>query len=68
MKLYTNIASRDFSVKTIRALAKKWVQVVSKTWLPGPDGSFANGETGYLIDDNGTGRMKTFLEVLKIAG
>jgi hypothetical protein len=30
-------------------------------------GSYANGETGYMLDDNGTGRMRNYLQVLEIA-
>lgn len=58
---------KDFSPKTLKALAKKGIRVIGATWLPGQDGSFANGETGYNLDDNGTHRVRRFREVLELA-
>ena len=58
---------RDFARKTIKALAKKGIRIYSKTWLPGKDGSFANGQTGYKLDDNGTSRIVDYTGVLNAA-
>lgn len=64
MTTHHPIAGSKFSAKTLRALAKKNIFVASATWIPGTDGSFANGETAFLLSD---GRLMTFLQVLKQA-
>ena len=61
------IAARDFRRATLAALAKKGITIVSATTVPGVDGSFANGDRGYGLDDNGTFRLVLFLQVLAIA-
>ena len=60
---------RDFSKKTINALNARGVRVVGTQYLPanGSPMPMANGETGYLVDDNGCGRVLTFSQVLKMA-
>ena len=58
------IAGSKFSTATLRRLAKKNLFLVSATWITGADGSYANGETAFLVSD---GRMLTVLEVLKAA-
>jgi hypothetical protein len=61
------IGSRDFNRSTLASLARKGVRITGLQGLPGPDGSFANGERGYLLDDNGTGKVRTFMQVLAMA-
>lgn len=60
---------RDFSSATIRALAKRGVTVLRATVIPDPasDMPFATGERGYVVDDNGCGRVWSFAEVLQAA-
>ena len=58
------ICGSHFSAKTLRSLAKKGLFLASATWVPGLDGTYANGETAYLLSD---GRMLSFLQVLKEA-
>lgn len=60
-------AEKDFSKITLNALRKKGINVIGSTWIPDENGCFLNGERGYKIDDNGTGKIWRFLEVLKIA-
>ena len=63
-----NILTRDFSTKTIRALAKNGITIIGKTYLPGDgDLPYANGETGYQLNDNGTGRVRTHAQVMGMA-
>ena len=57
----------DFTKKQIKNLRKKGISIYGKQWMPGKDGSFANGHTGYLVDDNGTGRVFTFSQVMNLA-
>lgn len=60
-------AEKDFNKSTITALRKKNIKVIGSTWLPDENGCFLNGERGYKIDDNGTGKIWRFLEVLNIS-
>ncbi|QIG73333.1 hypothetical protein EVC03_025 [Rhizobium phage RHph_Y5A] len=58
------IVRRHFAAKTLRALEKRGVRVLSSTFIPDTAGDYTRGQTAYNIDDNGTGRVWTFLEVL----
>jgi len=59
--------TKDFSKKTISALATKGVYIYGTTWIPDASGSCANGETAYQVDDNSTSRVLRFSEVLALA-
>lgn len=61
------IARSHFSRSTLAALARKGIRPVTLQAVPGPSGSFLDSETAYLIDDNGTGRVRSFREVLALA-
>jgi hypothetical protein len=60
----------DFSKSTLRKLARKGITLVGITLLPDMAKTmpFACGETGYCLNDNGTHRMRTFREVMELAG
>lgn len=58
-------ADRYFNKKTIRTLSRRGVEILSATYIPGPDGSYLNGETAFNVVDNGVGRVLTFSQVLK---
>lgn len=58
----------DFSKQVIKALKSKKISIYSRTWLPSKNGDFCNGETGYLVNDNGVSRVLTYLEVIKASG
>lgn len=58
----------DFSKKTVAALAKKGIRIYGLTYIPGEgEWAMANGERGYLVNDNGTGRVWTFRDVMEAA-
>ena len=60
---------KDFSRKTIAALGRKGITLIGLTVIPGTgDMPFATGETGYILNDNGTSRVRSFREVLDLAG
>lgn len=61
------IPARHFKAATLRNLSKKGLFIVGMTTIPGEDGSFATGSTGYQIWDGQTGRIITFLQVLEMA-
>jgi len=58
---------KDFNNKTIRALAKKGISIIGKTFLPDHNGSFLSGRRGYEVNDNGTGRIWTWHDVIDAA-
>jgi len=61
-------AAKDFGKEVRAALSKRGIRLVGTTWLPDEKGSFANGERGYLLDDNGTGKVRDYRGVLSLAG
>lgn len=59
---------KDFAKEVVKALKKRGITIVGATWVPGKDGSYANGETAYRLNDNGTSKLRTYLEVVALAG
>jgi hypothetical protein len=62
------IAVRHFGRKTVTALSRKGIVLLGLVTIPG-DGpmSFTNTDTGYIVNDNGTGRVWTYSEVMRNA-
>lgn len=59
---------RDFSRKTLAALARKGIRVTGACVIPGNSAlPFAAGSRGYHVDDNGCGRVWTFNQVMEAA-
>lgn len=60
---------RDFSASTLRLLARRGLTILGPVALPdmSSDMPFANAERGYSVNDNGTGRIMTFQQVLEAA-
>jgi len=59
---------RDFSSKTLHALAAKGISILGGVAIPAAgDMPFANAERGYRVNDNGCGRIWTFKQVLEAA-
>lgn len=65
---HTAPVAKDFSLGDRKALSSQGIAIVGSTWLPGPGGDFANGERGYMLDDNGTSRIRTYSQVRTLAG
>ena len=59
----------DFSRSTLRKLARKGISLVGLTAIPNvsSDMPYANATRGYCLDDNGTHKVRTFLEVQEMA-
>ena len=58
----------DFSRKTLSALAARGISVYGITAIPGDgDLPFANSVRGYKVNDNDTGKIWTFAEVMGAA-
>ena len=57
-------ASKDFDKRTIAHLLSRGIRITGTTWLPGTDGTYANGERGYILDDNGCQRIRNYAGVL----
>jgi hypothetical protein len=60
---------RDFPLATRRALARKGITILRPTALPNMASAmpFANADRGYVVNDNGTSRVMTFVQVLEAA-
>jgi len=58
---------KDFNAKTVRILSRKGITIIGTTFLPDENGSFFNGRRGYQINDNGTGRIWTWHDVINAA-
>lgn len=60
---------RDFSSKTLAALARKGITLIGLQAIPNmsSDMPFANAERGYVVNDNGCGRVWTFSQVMEAA-
>jgi len=67
MSVNCEIATRHFGRKAVAALAKRGVTFRGLQGLPGPSGGFLDGATGYVVNDNGTGRVWTYAEVVRAA-
>ena len=64
----SQIARRDFSAKTLRALTKRGIEIVSVQMLPSAGNMpWANAERGYLVSQDGCGKVWTFAQVLEAA-
>lgn len=59
----------DFSKSTLNKLARKGMFLIGLQAIPdmSSDMPYANAQRGYVINDNGTSRVLTFLEVMEIA-
>jgi hypothetical protein len=59
---------RDFTQKTHGKLNGRFIWIKGTTVIPAEgDNSMANGTRGYVVDDNGTGRIWTHAQVLAAA-
>lgn len=64
----SQVARRDFSAATLRALCAKGVELVGTHMLPGAgDMPWANAKRGFVVNDNGCGKVWTFAQVLGAA-
>jgi hypothetical protein len=61
------IASKDFSRKTLGQLARKAIAVAGATFVPGADGSYANGERAYALVVDGCQYLRSHAQVLTCA-
>lgn len=59
----------DFSRATLRLLARNGIRIVGLQATPDMTSlmPYANASRGYVIDDNGTGRVWTFQQVREAA-
>lgn len=60
---------RDFSAATLRQLARKGIRLIGLQALPDMSSAmpYANAARGYVVDDNGCGRVWTFAQVREAA-
>jgi hypothetical protein len=62
------IAARHFGRKAVATLAKRGVRIIGLCVIPDMTKPlpFASGETGYSVDDNGTGRILSYFDVRRL--
>lgn len=60
---------RDFSITVRRALIRKGVMIMSSTAIPDMSSPmpWANADRGYKVNDNGTGRILTYAQVVEMS-
>lgn len=61
------VGTNHFNKQTIKALGAKGIKIIGITSIPDENGSFLNSQTGYQLDDNGTHKIRLYMEVLEIA-
>lgn len=59
---------KHFSAATAKSLARKGIQVVGIQAVLAFEGDVYFQATAYMLDDNGVGRLRSFAEVLALAG
>ena len=62
-----NFGISHFGRKVNKILERKGMHIYGLQALPDANGSFLNSTTGYLVNDNGCGRVWTYQDVLKAA-
>jgi hypothetical protein len=67
MTTSATIASKDFSSKTINALAKKGVEIVRTKAVPAFEGDQYFSGVAYMLSFNGSGFLRTHSQVLVMA-
>jgi hypothetical protein len=68
MNASQQISARHFGAAIVRKLARKGITVTGLMTIPGNGPMpYPNGSTGYTVNDNGTGKVWTFADVLKAA-
>lgn len=67
MSVSSQISLRHFGRKAVTALARKGIRVIGLQAIPDEQGSFLSSTTGYVVDDNGCGRVWTYLQVVEAA-
>lgn len=65
MTASAQIAVRHFGRKTVAVLSCKGITILGLQALPAAE--FASCDTGYKVNDNGTGRVWTFADVMRAA-
>ena len=62
----TQVAQRDFSAKTIRALKAKSIALTGTQMIPNGT-SWINPTRAYVVNDNGTSKVWTHAQVIGAA-
>lgn len=60
--------AKDFSKEVRKSLKTKGIKIYGSTFVPDLNGDFCNGERAYLLDYNGTSRVRSYLQVRELAG
>jgi hypothetical protein len=66
--VFTYNAALTFSAATRAALARKGITITRTQAIPGFEGDRYFSGTAYVLNDNGTQRVRSFNEVLTLSG
>ncbi len=61
------VGTNHFNKQTVKALGRQGITIIGITAIPDEKGSFLNSQTGYQLNDNGTHKIRTYLQVLALA-
>lgn len=69
MARFDAIGQRDFSATENKRLARKGIAIVGLQALPDMTSAmpYANAQTGYVLNDNGTSKVRSYLAVKALA-
>ena len=67
MTAIQQIAVRHFGKNTVAALRNRGIKILALTVIPNENGSMSGGDTGYMICDNGTAKVRTYGQVVRMA-
>lgn len=67
MSFIEEYAIGQFGKRVVNRLAKKGIKVIGTQMIPDERGEYANATVAYMLDDNGTGKLRSYLEVLALS-
>lgn len=56
-----------FDKKIVKTLGAKGIKIVGLQAIPDDKGSFLNCTTGYILNDNGTQKIRSYMQVKELA-
>ena len=59
--------NNHFDKKIVKALGAKNIHIIGIQAIPDDKGSFLNSTTGYILNDNGTQKIRSYMQVKELA-
>jgi hypothetical protein len=68
MTFIQEYAIGQFGKRIVNKLAKKNIRIIGTQMIPNPEtGNFSNAEVAYQIDDNGTCKVRSAMDIIALA-